>query len=87
MNLYQLTSGNVYKATTGAGGYIVPPKEFFNRLVTIAREHNIILIMDEVQTGFARTGTLFACEQFVTPDMLCLAKSIAGRTSGYELGL
>ena len=34
--------------------------------------------MDEVQTGFARTGTMFACEQFVAPDMLCLAKSIAG---------
>jgi len=37
-----------------------------------------MLIIDEVQTGFGRTGAMFACEQFVTPDILCLAKSLAG---------
>jgi acetylornithine/LysW-gamma-L-lysine aminotransferase len=41
-------------------------------------ERNILLILDEVQTGFGRTGTMFACEQFVAPDILCLAKSLAG---------
>ena len=44
----------------------------------ICDERDILLIIDEVQTAFGRTGTLFACEQFVEPDMLCLAKSLAG---------
>ena len=41
-------------------------------------ENDILLILDEVQTGFGRTGTMFACEQFTPPDILCLAKSLAG---------
>jgi len=68
----------------GAGGYIVPPKEFFTRLVAIAREHNIILIMDEVQTGFGRTGKMFASEHFgVEPDIMAVSKAIA---AGFPCG-
>ncbi len=62
----------------GAGGYIVPPKEFFNILVEIAREHGIVLIIDEVQTGFGRTGKMFASEHFgIEPDIITVSKALA----------
>jgi 4-aminobutyrate aminotransferase len=62
----------------GAGGYIVPPKEFLPRLAAICRQHGILLIVDEVQTGFARTGRMFACQHFgVEPDIITLSKALA----------
>jgi len=72
------TSFVILEPIQGAGGYIVPPQEFFTRLVAIARENNIILIMDEVQTGFGRTGRMFASEHFVVePDIMAVSKAIA----------
>jgi len=58
---------------------MAPPPEYFKTLVDICRRHGILFIADEVQTGIARTGTLFACQrEGVTPDLMCVAKGITG---------
>ncbi len=63
----------------GAAGMLVHPRGFLSRAAELCRAFGVHLIVDEVATGFGRTGTLFACEQEqVTPDFLCLAKGIAG---------
>ena len=68
----------------GEGGYIVPPDNFLPGLRELCDRHGILLVFDEVQTGFGRTGKLFATEHFdVEPDIICLAKGIA---SGMPLG-
>ncbi|MCL1631199.1 aspartate aminotransferase family protein [Sporolactobacillus sp. CPB3-1] len=62
----------------GEGGYIVPPKSFLQAVRKICDDHGILLIFDEVQTGFGRTGKIFAYENFdVKPDIMSLAKAIA----------
>jgi adenosylmethionine-8-amino-7-oxononanoate aminotransferase len=64
-----------------AAGIYVHPPGFLRGVAELARRHDVLLILDEVATGFGRTGTLFACEQEdVSPDILCLAK---GLTAGY----
>jgi adenosylmethionine-8-amino-7-oxononanoate aminotransferase len=64
-----------------AAGLYVHPEGFLRGVAEIARRHEVLLILDEVATGFGRTGTMFACEQEgVSPDVLCLAK---GLTAGY----
>ena len=72
------TAAILLEPVQGEGGLRPGNKAYFEAVRKLCDETGVLLIMDEVQTGFARTGTLFACEQFVTPDMLCLAKSIAG---------
>ncbi len=63
----------------GAAGMIVQPPGFLARLAALCREHEVLLICDEVATGFGRTGTMFAVEQEgVTPDLMCLAKGLTG---------
>lgn len=63
----------------GEGGFVVPPPEFLRTLHEICRKHGILLIADEVQTGFGRTGKMFACEHFgIAPDILVAAKSLGG---------
>ena len=63
----------------GAAGMLVHPPGFLSRAAELCRRHDVHLIVDEVATGFGRTGTLFACEQEgVSPDFLCLAKGISG---------
>ncbi|HLU99461.1 MAG TPA: 4-aminobutyrate--2-oxoglutarate transaminase [Thermobifida alba] len=63
----------------GEGGFIVPGEGFLPALVEFCREHGIVFIADEVQTGFARTGALFACEhEGIVPDLITTAKGIAG---------
>jgi 4-aminobutyrate aminotransferase / (S)-3-amino-2-methylpropionate transaminase / 5-aminovalerate transaminase len=63
----------------GEGGFVTPPPEFFPILSEICRKHGILLIADEVQTGFARTGAMFACERLgLEPDLVTMAKSLTG---------
>lgn len=63
----------------GEGGFYVAPPEFMRALRTLCDRHGILLIADEIQTGFARTGKLFAMEHYdVLPDLTTLAKSLAG---------
>ena len=68
----------------GEGGYVVPPPEYLPMLQELCRRHGILLVVDEIQSGFGRTGKMFACEHWgVEPDILCAAKGIA---SGMPLG-
>lgn len=69
----------VVEPILGEGGFVPAPPEFFEVLTEICRPRGILLIADEVQTGFGRTGTLFACAQVgFEPDLLVTAKSLAG---------
>lgn len=63
----------------GAAGMLLQPPGYLKRLREMCTKNNILLIADEVATGFGRTGTLFACEQEkIAPDLLCLAKGLTG---------
>ncbi|WP_353227671.1 adenosylmethionine--8-amino-7-oxononanoate transaminase [Novosphingobium sp.] len=63
----------------GAGGMLFYPAQVLTRMAQICRAHGVLLIADEVMTGWGRTGTLLACEQAgVVPDILCLAKGLTG---------
>jgi 4-aminobutyrate aminotransferase len=69
----------VLEPVQGEGGFHIAPPEFLTRLRNLADEHGILLIADEVQTGFARTGKLFAMDHYdVKPDLITMAKSLAG---------
>ncbi|MDI3297865.1 MAG: aspartate aminotransferase family protein [Bacillota bacterium] len=73
----------VVEPVQGEGGYVVPPARFLHGLREIADRHGILLVFDEVQTGFGRTGRMFAAQTFgVRPDVLVMAKGIA---SGFPL--
>ena len=68
----------------GEGGTIVPPPGYLREIRAITERHDVPLIVDEIQTGFARTGTMFACEaDDVTPDVITLSKALGG--IGYPL--
>ena len=68
----------VIEPIQGEGGFIVPPKGFLPGIVNFAKENGIIFIADEVQTGFARTGKMFASEdENIEPDLITTAKGIA----------
>lgn len=63
----------------GEGGFVIPPAEWFAEISRICRQHNVLIIADEVQSGFARTGKMFACQHFgVEPDLMVTAKSLGG---------
>ncbi len=80
----QIGAGNlaaiIIEPIQGEGGFIVPAPGFLTALATWARSNNVVFIADEVQTGFARTGAMFACdhEEGLVPDLVVLAKGIAG---------
>ncbi len=65
-----------------AGGMIIYPREYLSRVAGLARKYNVHLILDEVATGFGRTGKMFACEHIdnIKPDFICLSKGV---TAGY----
>jgi len=72
------TAAVLLEVVQGEGGVRIGDKTYFEKVRQLCDANGVLLIIDEVQTGFGRTGTMFACEQFVVPDMLCLAKSLAG---------
>ena len=73
------TAAFIFELVQGEGGVRPATSEFAREAARLCAERGALLIVDEVQTGFARTGTLFAVEQYaIAPDILCLAKSIAG---------
>ncbi len=68
----------VVEPVLGEGGFVAPPREFFAVLQDTCKRHGILFIADEVQSGFGRTGTMFASERYgIVPDILVSAKSIA----------
>jgi 4-aminobutyrate aminotransferase/(S)-3-amino-2-methylpropionate transaminase len=68
----------VFEPVQGEGGFVVPPVEWVRGLRELASEHGIVLVADEVQSGFGRTGRFFAVEHFgIEPDLITVAKSIA----------
>jgi 4-aminobutyrate aminotransferase/(S)-3-amino-2-methylpropionate transaminase len=69
----------VFEPVQGEAGFVVAPPEFVRGIRRLCDEHGIVMVADEVQTGFSRTGRLFAMEHFgVEPDLMTMAKSIAG---------
>src|SRR6184192_2049601 len=63
----------------GEGGFVAPPPEFFRVLIDICHKHGVLFIADEVQSGFGRTGKMFASEHYgIEPDMIVTAKSLGG---------
>jgi 4-aminobutyrate aminotransferase / (S)-3-amino-2-methylpropionate transaminase / 5-aminovalerate transaminase len=63
----------------GEGGFVAPPPDYFKVLVDLCHKHGILFIADEVQSGFGRTGALFACERYgIEPDLIVTAKSLGG---------
>lgn len=69
----------IIEPVQGEGGFHQAPAELMRALRRICDEHGIVLIADEVQTGFGRTGKMFAMEHYdVAPDLICVAKSLAG---------
>jgi acetylornithine/N-succinyldiaminopimelate aminotransferase len=78
------TAGFLVEPIQGEGGIRVGAEEFLKGLRQLADEHDLMLVLDEVQTGVARTGTMFAHEQLgITPDIMAVAKGIGG---GFPLG-
>lgn len=68
----------IVEPVLGEGGFIVPPDDFYPQLAELCKEHGILFIADEIQTGFGRTGKMFAMENWgVTPDLMTTAKSLA----------
>jgi 4-aminobutyrate aminotransferase len=75
----------VVEPIQGEGGYVVPPKQFLERLRAMTQKHGMLLVADEVQSGMGRSGKMFACEHFdIKPDIVAAAKGIA---SGMPLGV
>ena len=78
-NITDKTAAILVEPIRGEGGVLLPSNDFLPGLRDICDDKNILLIFDEVQTGFGRTGKVFASEHWnVVPDIMCLAKSIAG---------
>ena len=74
----------IIEPVQGEGGFVVPPARFIERIAKICRRHEILFIADEIQTGMARTGRMFAVEHSgVTPDLLVTSKSLG---AGFPIG-
>lgn len=70
----------IFEPIQGEGGFNIAPSQFVNKLRELCDQHGILLIADEIQSGFARTGKLFACEYYpqAKPDLITMAKSLGG---------
>jgi len=69
----------VLEPIQGRGGVIVPPAGFLRAVRALCDERNLVLVVDEIYTGFGRTGSMFACErESVVPDLLCVGKALGG---------
>jgi adenosylmethionine-8-amino-7-oxononanoate aminotransferase len=76
---YEISAFIMEPLVQGAAGMLVHPPGFLAKAAALCKQHGVHLILDEVATGFGRTGTMFACErEAVQPDFLCLAKGISG---------
>jgi 4-aminobutyrate aminotransferase len=72
------TAAVLVEPVLGEGGYVVPPASFMQGLRQISSEHDILLVVDEIQSGFGRTGRWFAHQHFdISPDILVIAKGLA----------
>jgi len=79
------TAAVIMEPIRGEGGIRVPPNDYLQQVREICDEKGVLLIFDEVQTSFGRTGKLFGCQNWnVTPDIMCLAKPFAG---GLPIGI
>lgn len=73
------TAAVIIEPIQGEGGIIIPPKNYLQSVQKVCRENNVLLIVDEIQTGAGRTGTFLASHQFgLEPDIVCLGKGLAG---------
>ena len=73
------TAAVILEPIQGEGGINVPPDDYLPRVRSICSERGVLLILDEIQTGFGRTGKMFACEHWgVAPDIMAVAKSLGG---------
>ena len=80
----QDTAAVIVEPIQGEAGVIIPPKGYLEEVREITQEKDVLLILDEVQTGFARTGKMFAYEhEGIKPDILCMAKGLGG---GFPVG-
>ncbi|MEO8294046.1 MAG: 4-aminobutyrate--2-oxoglutarate transaminase [Gemmatimonadota bacterium] len=69
----------VMELELGEGGFVPAPREYVETIAAFARDHGILFIADEIQTGFGRTGKMFACEHYdLVPDLIITAKSLGG---------
>ena len=79
------TAAVLMEPIRGEGGVRIPPDGYLQAVREICNQRNVLLILDEVQTSFGRTGKLFGCQNWgVTPDVMCLAKPFAG---GLPIGI
>lgn len=75
----QRVAALIVEPVQGEGGFYIAPAEFLRALRELCDRHGIVLVFDEIQSGFARTGKMFACEHAnVAPDLMTIAKSLAG---------
>lgn len=73
------TAAIIAEPIQGRGGDVVPPKGWLTELKKLCEKHHILLILDEIYTGFGRTGAMFACQhENVVPDIICLGKALTG---------
>ncbi|MDH5364975.1 MAG: acetyl ornithine aminotransferase family protein [Dehalococcoidia bacterium] len=78
-------AGILLEPLLGAGGYVAPPEEYWPKIRELCDRHDILFIDDEVQTGFARTGKMWACEHWnIEPDIMCMSKAVA---AGLPMGV
>ena len=77
-NTYDNVAAFIAEPLLGEGGIITPPDDYFKEIETILKKHEILFLVDEVQTGFGRTGNMFGIEHYgVEPDIMVMAKGIA----------